>query len=83
MTWLVFLASVAVIFIVGEYRSLSRETRLSLWMLFLFGLVYYGTVTFASPISLRYWMPMHAVKLVFAWIAVSDSLRIRASRDPR
>ncbi len=83
LTWLVFLASVAVIFIVGEYRSLSRETRLSLWMLFLFGLVYYGTVTFASPISLRYWMPMHAVKLVFAWIAVSDSLRIRASRDPR
>lgn len=82
-TWLVFLASAAVLFLVGKPKTMSRETRLSLWVLFLFGLIYYGTVTFASPISLRYWMPMHAVKLVFAWIAVTGSLRSLASRARR
>ena len=80
LTWLVFLASAAALFLVGKPRAMSRETRLSLLVLFLFGLVYYGTVTFASPISLRYWMPMHAVKLVFSWIAVTGSLRSRASQ---
>lgn len=79
LTWLIFLASAVVLFVIGKPRSMSRETRLSLWALFLFGLVYYGTVTFASPISLRYWMPMHAVKLAFAWIAVTGSLHSLAS----
>lgn len=83
LTWMVFLASAVMLFLVGKPRTMSRDTRLSLWVLFLFGLVYYGTVTFASPVALRYWMPMHAVKLVFAWIAVSESLRSLASRARR
>ncbi len=83
MTWLVFIASAVVLLIVKKKGDLSKETKLSLWMIFLLGFVYYGTVTFASPIALRYWMPMHAVKLVFAWIAVTETLRIRASRVRR
>jgi len=81
MTWLIFIASIVFILITkNKGGTMTRESIISLWALFLFGLVYYGTVTFASPIALRYWMPMHAVKLVFAWIAFSESLRIRASR---
>jgi len=84
LTWLIFFASGIILLVVKKKDDLlSKETVFTLWMLFLFGLVYYGTVTFASPIALRYWMPMHAVKLVFAWIAVSETLRIRASRVPR
>ena len=80
LTWIVFLASAGFLVFTKKQERLSRDTRMVLWMLFLLGLVYYGTVTFASPIALRYWMPMHAVKLVFAWIAVTETLRIRASR---
>ncbi|MBR0531121.1 MAG: hypothetical protein IJJ96_00795, partial [Bacteroidales bacterium] len=83
MTWLIFIASAVVLLKVKKNGDLSKETKLSLWMLFLIGLIYYGTVTFASPIALRYWMPMHAVKLAFAWIAVTETLRIRASRAQR
>ena len=81
ITWLVLMSSAIFLFQVKRKGDLTKDTSLILWMLFLFGLVYYGTVTFASPIALRYWMPMHAVKLVFAWIAVSESLRIQASQD--
>ena len=83
LTWIVFLASAVILLMVKKKGDLSKETKLSLWMIFLIGLVYYGTVTFASPIALRYWMPMHAVTLAFAWIAVTETLRIRASRAQR
>ena len=79
-TWLIMLASVVVMFASGKKVKFPRDTKLVLWVLFLFGVIYYGAVTFASPIALRYWMPMHAVKLVFAWIAVNETLRIRASQ---
>ena len=68
LTWLVFLAGAAVWFF--REQKPSRETSLVLLLLLLFGFIYYGTTVFASPIALRYWMPMHAVKLLFAWICV-------------
>lgn len=69
LTWLVFLAAVVFCF-VGKGAPMPRETVLVLWALFLFGFIYYGTTTFASPIAIRYWLPMHAVKLGFAWIVL-------------
>jgi len=81
LTWLIFIASLVILLMTKKKGdAMPRESVISLWALFLFGLIYYGTVTFASPIALRYWMPMHAVKLMFAWIAISDSPHIRASR---
>ena len=80
LTWLIFIGSAVFLFVSRKKGHLTKETRLSLWMLFLIGFVYYGTVTFASPIALRYWMPMHAVKLSFAWIAL-NGIRVPAGRD--
>jgi len=73
LTWLVMLAS----FVVMMFRktTLSRETRICLLLIFLFGFIYYGTTVFASPIAARYWMPMHAIKLSFAWIAWRASIK--------
>jgi hypothetical protein len=67
-TWLAMLFG-AVVMLLSGWKP-PRENRLVLWLLFLFGLIYYGTTVFASPIALRYWLPMHAVKLSFAWLAV-------------
>lgn len=70
LTWVIFLAGAVVLLVSRRWRApLPGDTRLVLWMLFLFGCVYYGSTVFASPIVIRYWMPMHAVKLYFAWIA--------------
>ena len=67
LTWLVMLASLVALFV--RKVTLSRETKICLILIFLFGLIYYGSTVFASPIAARYWMPMHAIKLSFAWIA--------------
>jgi hypothetical protein len=78
-TWLV-MAFAAAVLLLGGVRP-DKETRQILWLLFLFGFFYYGTTVFASPVALRYWMPMHAVKLAFAWIALRpeswESLKAR------
>ncbi|MBO4447841.1 MAG: hypothetical protein J5764_06925 [Bacteroidales bacterium] len=66
--WILMLGA-ALFMLIGR-KKLSKHTRIALWMLFLFGFVYFGTTMFASPVVLRYWMPMHAVKLIFAWICV-------------
>lgn len=68
ITWILFTAAaVALLF----RKGIRRETKLVLWALFLFGFIWYGTTTGASPVVLRYWMPMHAVKLAFIWIALT------------
>jgi len=69
VTWLILLVSVIRLTCNKSLAEFDCGTRRTLLMLFLFGFIYYGTTTFASPIAIRYWMPMHAVKLVFAWIA--------------
>lgn len=70
ITWIVLLVAVVSIFV--RKGRLSRDTVVILVLIFLFGFIYYGTTTFASPIAMRYWVPMHAVKLCFAWIAFKD-----------
>ena len=67
-TWFIFLFGAGYWFFTGY--TPSRENLMVLLMILLFGFIYYGTTVFASPIALRYWMPMHAVKIVFAWIAI-------------
>lgn len=73
LTWLILLASL--VLLVVKKAPLSKETGLCLLLIFLFGFIYYGTTIFASPIAARYWMPMNAVKLSFAWIAWRASIK--------
>lgn len=70
ITWLIFIASALVLFFRKNKEKLPRESVQVLLMIFLFGLIYYGTTVFASPIAIRYWMPMYAIKVAFAWIAL-------------
>ena len=71
LTWLALIAAATVLLGGRMLKGMTREARLSLLLLFLFGFIYYGTTVFASPIAIRYWMPMHAVKLIFIWIVLS------------
>ena len=73
LTWLMLFASL--ILLIVRKTPLSRETKLCLLLIFLFGFIYYSTTVFASPIAARYWMPMHAIKLSFVWIAWRASIK--------
>ena len=73
LTWLILLASL--VLLVVKKAPLSKGTGLCLLLIFLFGFIYFGTTVFASPIAARYWMPMNAVKLSFAWIAWRASIK--------
>ena len=73
VTWILFVAAFILIIIRRKPLLMTKPQKLAFAMLFVFGFIYYGTTTFASPIAIRYWMPMYAVKLAFVWILLSQS----------
>lgn len=68
VTWLIF--AISIVLALRRRKKYTPETRLVLWLLFLLALVHYGSTWFATPLVLRYWLPMHSIKLIFAWIAL-------------
>lgn len=75
ITWILFIGAVVLIVIRRRTLLATREQRLTFALLFVFGFIYYGTTTFAAPIVIRYWLPMHAIKLAFVWMLLSHGLR--------
>ncbi|MBQ9418456.1 MAG: hypothetical protein IJU19_07765 [Bacteroidales bacterium] len=72
ITWALLLAAIALIAVRRRTALASRDQRLAFWMLLLFGFVYYATTVFASPIAIRYWMPMQAIKMAMVWMAIAS-----------
>ena len=72
-TWLLFAVAAVVIVIRRKTMLATRSRVLTFVLLFVFGFVFYGTTVFAAPIVIRYWMPMHALKLAFVWMALKTS----------
>lgn len=70
ITWCLFIVAVVLIIIRRKTALATRPQRLAFSLLFVFGFVYYGTTTFAAPIVIRYWLPMHTLKLAFVWMAL-------------
>ena len=70
--WIFMFVAVAVLFIFRKTSFSNREKIMSFGLILAFGFLYYGTTIFASPIAIRYWMPMHALKWAIVWIALSE-----------
>lgn len=75
LTWLLFAGAFVMIIVRRRTLLASRPQRLAFALLFVFGFVYYGTTTFASPIVIRYWLPMYAIKLAFVWMLLSNYVK--------
>lgn len=72
LTWSLFIGAYVVVIIINRQSMLeSPSQKIAFAMFFVFGFIYYETTTFASPIAIRYWMPMSAVKLAFVWMLFS------------
>lgn len=74
ITWLLFIGAVVLIVLRRRTLLATREQRLTFALLFVFGFVFYGTTAFAAPIVIRYWLPMHAIKLAFVWMIANPLL---------
>lgn len=72
ITWILFIGAFVLIIVRRRTLLATREQKLTFALLFVFGFIYYGTTTFAAPIVIRYWLPMHAVKLAFIWILLCN-----------
>lgn len=70
--WILMLLAVVVLCTLYKTSFSKREKILSFGLIFVFGFLYYGSTIFASPIALRYWMPMHALKWAIVWMALSE-----------
>lgn len=73
VTWLLFILGV-VLLGVGQYRqpTFSRAQWLLFAMVIGFGFILYGTTTFASPVVIRYWLPMQLLKFIPLWMYFSS-----------
>lgn len=71
LTWILFIGAFVLIILRRHTLLSTREQKLAFSLLFVFGFVYYGTTAFAAPIVIRYWLPMHAIKLAFMWMFLS------------
>lgn len=71
-SWLCLLAAIVVIIMRRKSALATREQRLAFYLLILFGFIYYATTVFASPIAIRYWMPMHAIKMAMVIMAIAS-----------
>ncbi|MDR1006583.1 MAG: hypothetical protein LBL74_06935 [Bacteroidales bacterium] len=63
---------VSIIAIIKRKRiKFNKNERIAFWALFCFGAIYYASTVFASPIELRYWLPMAAIQFAFCYILLN------------
>jgi len=67
LTWGLLLIGLIILIVFWPKWTITKQHRIVFWLLFAFGFLYYGTTLFATPIVIRYWMPMHALKIGFVW----------------
>lgn len=69
LTWVALVAFSLPLLLYWRRWTASRAAVLTWTLLVALAVIYYGTTTFASPIVIRYWMPMWGVKIALCWWA--------------
>ncbi|MDR3341013.1 MAG: hypothetical protein LBT25_13180 [Candidatus Symbiothrix sp.] len=62
----------------------GKEEKILFWAFFTFGAIYYSSTIFASPIELRYWLPMSVIRFSFMYILLhklQDSILPTVTRN--
>ncbi|MDR1202781.1 MAG: hypothetical protein LBL58_14300 [Tannerellaceae bacterium] len=71
LVWII-VAGVSVYAIINRRRiTFDREEKVVFWGLFAFGAIFYASTIFASPIELRYWLPMKAIQFSYVYILLN------------
>jgi len=68
IVWAIIAVLMILWFIKRKQLSFDSDSKKILWGIFIFGFIYYASTVFASPIEIRYWLPMGAVQFSFIYI---------------
>ncbi|MDR1725480.1 MAG: hypothetical protein LBR28_03715 [Bacteroidales bacterium] len=49
----------------------NKSEKLVFWSLFSFGAIYYASTVFASPVAMRYWLPMASIQFACCYIILN------------
>ncbi|MDH6359116.1 hypothetical protein [Parabacteroides sp. PF5-9] len=71
LLWIITAAIVALTIYYRKSFHLDRESKVLFGFFILFGLAYYASTVFASPIELRYWLPMNAIHFTYIYISLN------------
>lgn len=73
--WII-IATIGIISIINRKRiKFNRQEKIVFWGLFVFGGIYYASTIFASPIELRYWLPMSCIQFSFCYILLNKFIK--------
>jgi hypothetical protein len=68
--WIVMFGALLAMLIRWKHWSMTRSQRIVFWVILLLGFVYCGSTAFASPITIRNWFPLQAIKLAFTTVCL-------------
>ena len=68
--WIVMFGALLAMLIRWKHWSMTRSQRIVFWTILLLGFVYCGSTAFASPITIRNWFPLQAIKLAFTTVCL-------------
>lgn len=68
LIWIVMAATTVIAIIYRKKLGWERDDKIVFWCLLTFGIIYYAATVFASPIELRFWLPMNAIQFGFLYI---------------
>lgn len=58
----------------------GKDSRTIFWIIVAIGVLYYGVTVFASPVSLRFWLPMNAVLFAVIYILYNRLIIYRKNK---
>ncbi|MDR0748195.1 MAG: hypothetical protein LBF62_01325 [Tannerellaceae bacterium] len=80
LVWII-IAGVSVYAIINRKRiTFGREEKVVFWGLFTFGSLFYASTIFASPIELRYWLPMKAIQFSYMYILLNKLMAYKLNK---
>lgn len=77
IVWIIMAAICSVTIFYRKKMKFTNDDRNILVTIVLFGLLYYSSTVFASPIELRFWTPMGAVQFAICYILLNKIIEIQ------
>jgi hypothetical protein len=69
--WIFILAVTGFAFVKRKRLSFTYDEKILFGGLFVFGFIFYASTIFASPIEIRYWLPMSVIRFSFFYILIN------------
>lgn len=81
VSWIAILA-VSILALINKKKiKFNSNQKKTIWAIFIFGVIYYASVVFASPIEFRYWFAIRCVNFAYFCIFLNELLRMKKDKQ--